>query len=82
VYRNKSRYKKRFYKSKGLYSIKESNQCFLGAAAFFAFFAFLATGFLAPAFLVTFLVAAFLAVWTLGALVATFFAAAARAIEN
>jgi hypothetical protein len=54
----------------------------LGAAAFFAFFAFLATGFLAPAFLVTFLVAAFLAVWTLGALVATFFAADARAIEN
>lgn len=81
MYRNKSRYKKRFYKSKRLYSIKESNH-FLGAAAFFAFFAFLATGFLAPAFLVTFLVAAFLAVWTLGALVATFFDAAARAIEN
>jgi hypothetical protein len=53
----------------------------LGTAAFFAFFAFLATGFLAPAFLVTFLEAAFLA-WTLGAvLVATFFAVA-RAIEN
>lgn len=80
MYRNKSRYKKRFYKSKRLYSIKESNH-FLGAAAFFAFFAFLATGFLAPAFLVTFLVAAFLA-WTLGAaLVATFFVVA-RAIEN
>ena len=83
-FRNKSRYKKRFYKSKRLYSIKESNQCFLGTAAFLVVFlawahflvclwAFLG----AAAFLVAFLAWATLA--TLGA--ATFFAAA-RAIKN